>query len=130
MLVSDGQNYCYIIYTKIEAKKHPYCHIQYISDPEQFSKYSKDIRYQIYRNDNTRLIVVDSRLVSSIKIPLSFILPFEIISLYKSSNLTPEKIDNLYSENILLNLRNIPALTEIKQQIRSAITHALFGSRS
>ena len=113
LITFDAHEYCYIIYTRVEGSKIPYCHIQYISNPNLFSKYIKTIQREIVRNNMTPLIVVDSRLVKHLNLPFSYKLPFRSIKLYRSANLRPEQIDNLYSELVLLNLSAIPKPMEI-----------------
>jgi hypothetical protein len=113
LLTYDNNEYCYIVYTRVKGSKIPYYYILYISNPKLFSKYSNTIRCKIVSGSKTPFILVDSRLIHHVKLPFSFNLPFRSIKLYKSSRLQPEKIDNLYSELVLLDLSTIPAPLEI-----------------
>lgn len=108
LLIENSKNYCYIIYTIVRQAFFSYCYIQYISNIQMFSQYSGSIRADIAKHSRTPLIVVDSRLVASMKLPFSYDLPFSFPKLYKSSNLKPTQIDNLYSELVLLNFSLIP----------------------
>lgn len=117
LLAYNSDSLCYVIYTRIEKTKLPYCHIQYISDLSLFSEYSMMIRSEIAKDGRTPFVLVDSRLVKGTKLPFSYILPFRWRRLYKSSGLKPAQIDNLYSENILLSLSNIPSNRRIRQEL-------------
>ncbi len=108
LVAQDRSGYCYIIYTTVKHTRFPYCHIQYISNPELFSKYSSRIISAIAKYGQTRIVTVDSRLVKDIKFPFCSMLSIGIARLYKSVNLKPDKIDNLYSEFVLLNFNTLP----------------------
>lgn len=108
LLIDNGKNYCYVIYTIVKQAFLSHCYIQYISNIQIFSQYSGAIRSEIMRHSRTPLVVVDSRLIAPFKLPFSYDLPFSFPKLYKSSSLKPDRIDNLYSELILLNFSLIP----------------------
>ncbi|NHC34883.1 hypothetical protein [Scytonema millei] len=108
LLIDNGKNYCYVIYTIVKQAFLSHCYIQYISNIQIFSQYSGAIRSEIMRHSRTPLVVVDSRLIAPFKLPFSYDLPFSFPKLYKSSSLKPARIDNLYSELILLNFSLIP----------------------
>lgn len=123
LLMADNQDYCHVIYTKIQTTKLPYCHLQYISNLAVFSRYSLGIRHAIVNDSKTPFVIVDSRLIQAAKLPFAYRLPFRWIRLYKSANLKPNQIDNLYSENILLNLGNVPSLFKIRQELSRKAFH-------
>jgi hypothetical protein len=123
LLTYAGSGHCYVIYTKVKSAQLPYCHIQYISDLTLFSKTSMTIRSEIAKEGKTAFVFVDSRLVKGVKLPFSCVLPFRWPRFYKSSGLKPEQIDNLYSENILLNLSNIPSNRRLRQELLGAVFH-------
>ncbi|MBD2308330.1 hypothetical protein H6G17_22915 [Chroococcidiopsis sp. FACHB-1243] len=108
LLIDNDKNYCYVIYTIVKQAFLSHCYIQYISNIQIFSQYSGAIRSEIMRHSRTPLVVVDSRLIASFKLPFSYDLLFSFPKLYKSSSLNPDRIDNLYSELILLNFSLIP----------------------
>ena len=130
LITYDTNDYCYIVYTRAESSKIPYCYIQYISNPNLFLKYTSTIRFEIVRGTKAPLIIVDSRLVKHLNLPFSFNLPFRSIKLYRSSNLRPEQVDNLYSELVLLNLSTIPAPLEICLELLNAPISKRFDPHS
>jgi len=124
-LLSAGNRYCYIIYSKHKRKKLPFVYIHYISDPELFGQTYPQIRGAIMSHARSGFAVIDSRLVAGLKLPLSFCLPYRTPKQYLSSSLKPGQIDNLYSELVLLNLRNHPRLKYWMRNVRQK----LFGSK-
>lgn len=105
LVLQTRQGYCHVLYT---LNSHPilsYCHIQSISNAPLFERYQAAIRRRITRDTGIPLIVIDSRLVASIKLPFSHQLPLDTPRLYRSQRLQPAQIDNAYSELILLDLR-------------------------
>jgi hypothetical protein len=104
LLAYDDKSHCYVIFTIVGKTRFPYCFIQYISNLELFSIYSRTIRSRVAKTGLTPIVLVDSRLVRGIKLSFSYELPIRFPKLYKSSRLQPEQIDNLYSELVLLNL--------------------------
>ena len=121
LIVCDNSNYCYIIYTRVKNSRMPYCYIQHISNLKLFTKYNGMIRSHIARSAKTPLILVDSRLVHQTRLPFSFELPVRSLKLYKSSNLRPAQIDNLYSEAVLLNLSTLPSMKRIRQNLLTGL---------
>lgn len=118
LLARDGQSYCYLVYTRVEWRRFPYGYIHYISNLDVFAKYSRVIRAAIAGSCKSWLVVVDSRLTQSVKLPLSFDLPFRYPKLYRSgSTLRPAQIDNLYTELVVLHMDIIPDLSKIKRAL-------------
>lgn len=109
LLLSLGDNYCYLLYTNHHHEVITYSHIQYVSDCKIFAQYSDVICQAIVQKNKTRLVVIDKRMVKNLNIPFSIESPFKLPRLYKSSTLKPENIDNLYSEIILLNISVMPS---------------------
>lgn len=99
--------YCHVLYTVHPDSKLSYCHIQSISNIEVFERYQADIRKCIGRAAGISLIVVDSRFVASLKLPLSVEIPVGSPRIYRSNTLQAAQVDNLYSEYILLGLRSL-----------------------
>jgi hypothetical protein len=110
LLVRANDDYCYIIFTKCKRKRIPYAHIHYISNLNLFSLTYVRIRKTILKNSNSCFIMIDSRFVKTVNLPLSFCIPFRAPKLYLSSRLDPDQIDNLYSEIVLMNLGSHPRL--------------------
>ena len=123
-LLSAGKRYCYIIYSRHKRKRLPFVYIHYISDQDLFGQTYPQIRGAIMSHARVCFAVIDSRLVAGLKLPVSFCLPYRTPKQYLSSSLEPTQIDNLYSELVLLNLRNHPRLKYWLRNIRQK----LFGS--
>jgi len=124
-LLTDRNRYCYIVYTKLRRKRIPYAHLHYISDPDLFELAYRDIRRSILSEAGGYFLLIDSRLVKNMKLPVSFCLPYRAPKQYLSKTLKPEQIDNLYSELVMLNLRTHPRL---KYLIRN-VCRRIFGSK-
>ncbi|NEP60426.1 MAG: GNAT family N-acetyltransferase [Symploca sp. SIO2G7] len=107
LLAYNSSDYCYVIYTVVDKYELSHCYIHYISNPELFSKYSLGIRAKIAKSGHTSIVVVDSRMVRGLRLPLSYELSL-LTKLYKSTSLRAEQIDNLYSELMLLNFTTLP----------------------
>jgi hypothetical protein len=122
-LLSAGDRYCYVIYSKHKRKRLPFVYIHYLSNPELFEQTYHTIRSAVMSHARACFAVIDERLVDGLKLPLSFCLPYRTPKQYLSSNLKPAQIDNLYFELVLLNLRNHPRLKYLLRNIR----HRVFG---
>jgi len=103
LLLKSKTGYSYVIATKSKRKNFFFAHIHYISNIDIFTKFIKYISFNICLRMGTLGLLVDERYFKS-KIPrgiLSARLPK--IRLFKSSKLTREEIDTLYSEFFILN---------------------------
>lgn len=119
LLIEAHGDYCYLIYTLVKNYRFPYIYIHYVSNLDIFARYSGIIRRELISAQRMPWVVIDSRLVRGIDLPLCFELPFAMSRLYKSPRLKPEQIDNLYSELILLDFNTIPGLgfREFKERV-------------
>lgn len=109
-LVVQGSNpgeYCHVLYTIHPDRLLSYCHIQSISNVEVFGRYQSTIRKCISRDSRILWIIVDSRLIASLKLPYSVEIPVGAPRIYRSNTLQETQVDNLYSEYILLGLRSL-----------------------
>ena len=118
LLAAAEDRYCYIIYAKQKNKRLNYAHVHFISDPDFFSCVYRDIRQSILAKSKACYILIESRFVRDLSLPLSFSLSFRAPKQYLSSTLKPEQIDNLYSEIMLLNLRTHARLKYLIRDIR------------
>jgi hypothetical protein len=122
LLAAAEDRYCYLIYARHKKKRLTYAHVHFISDPEFFSRFYRDIRRSITAETKARFILIESRFVHGLSLPLSFSLSFRAPKQYLSSTLKPQQIDNLYSEIILFNLRTHARL---KYRIRDILRKLL-----
>lgn len=116
-LLAAPDRYCYMVYTKLKRKRIAYVHLHYISDPDLFALAYRDIRNAILTHAGAYFLLIDSRLVKNMKLPLSFCLPYRAPKQYLSSTLEPAQIDNLYSELVMLNLRTHPRLKYLLRNV-------------
>jgi hypothetical protein len=117
LLVSDGVEDCYLLYTHVVRHRLPYCHIQYISNKDVYATLEPQIRKLLLKNHRARFVAVDVRLVSDMKFRFSFNFWAPANALYKSSDVQPEQIDNLYSDVVFLSLTVLPDITHELGQI-------------
>ena len=113
VVMTNENSFCYLVYTKVTRTKIPYCHIQYVSDLDVFARCSEIFRSLVGALQKTHLILIDSRMAEYAGLPSCVPFPIKWTKLYMSETLLPHQIDNLYSENILLNLENVPSLGDI-----------------
>ena len=125
LLIRDGDESCYLLYTHVVRHRLPYCHIHYISDKTVFSKNERMIRASLLRTHAARFVAVDARLVQDIRFPLSFNFWAPAHALYKSSDVTPDQIDNLYSDVVFLKLTVLPNMSHEIGQISRRCLDAL-----
>ena len=118
LLAVSEDRFCYLIYARQKNKRLTYAHVHYISDPEFFALVYRDIRRTILAESKAGYILIESRFVRGLSLPLSFSLSFRAPKQYLSSTLKPVQIDNLYSEIILLNLRTHARLKYLIRDIR------------
>jgi hypothetical protein len=110
LVLQSEQGYCHIVYTLNRDPELSYCHIQAISDVVLFERHQGTIRQRIIRDSGIPLIVIDARLVQTAELPASYRLPLESARIYRSSQLKPTQIDNLYSELMLLEFSTASSL--------------------
>jgi hypothetical protein len=124
LLVRDGQRYCYLVYTRVASRMYSYGYIHYVSDLDVFTKYSRAIRSAIAASCESWIVVVDLRMVRSVRLPSSLDSPFRSPKLYKpASSLQPAQIDNLYTELTLLHLDAMPGWWEIKRELLAVLVN-------
>jgi hypothetical protein len=120
-LLAHGRgDYCFIIYTMIKIRFIPICYIQYISNVKMFCENHHAIRNNMAKMSKIPIAIVDSRLIRDTKVERSFDFPLASYKLYKSPNLRPYDIDNLYSELILFNIGTLPGLRTLWWDLRQA----------
>ncbi len=111
LLVSDGREHCYLLYTHVVRHRLPYCHIHYVSNRDLFARKERVIRSSLLRNHKARFVALDSRLVQGRKFRFSFDFWAPAHAVYKSVDIKPEQIDNLYSDVVFLKLTVLPDMT-------------------
>ncbi len=104
LLIRGENEYCYLLFTRVVRHWMPYCHIHYISNKEVFARHEPAVRCSLLKTQRARYVAVDIRLVNGMKFPASFRCWEPPYGVYKSSDLGPAQIDNLYSDIVFLNL--------------------------
>ena len=112
LLIRDGNEYCYLLFTRVVRHWVPYCHIHYISNKEIFARHELAVRSSLLKKQRARYVAVDVRLVEGMKFPASFRSWEPPHGVYKSVDLGPAQIDNLYSDIVFLNLTVHPDASE------------------
>ena len=126
LLCKDETDYCYVVYTEDRNATLSYAQIHHISHPGLFKRYHWAIRQQIMQRSKLPLVVVDARLTAGATFPLSYRIPLSAPRLYRSEQLAPAQIDNLYSELALLSFDTADALTlELREKVLASVSPAL-----
>ncbi len=119
LLIQDGNNRCYVLYTHVVRHRLPYCHIHYVSDKDIFAYHERAVRFVLLRKHKAWFVAIDARLVDDIKFHSSFNFWAPAHGLYKSSELEPDQIDHLYSDVVFLKLTVLPDMThEFRNMVR------------
>lgn len=119
LLVRHGDASCYILYTYVVRHRLPYCHIHYIGDRDVFASVEGTVRASLLKRHRASFVALDNRLADGFRLPLSFNFWAPAHALYKSSDLCPQQIDNLYSDVVFLKLTTLPHLSyELGQFVR------------
>ena len=119
VLLASGGQYCYILYTHVVRHRLPYCHVHCISNKGLYQKNETAIRAALLKRHSARFIAVDERLTSDINFRNSFKFWAPAHALYKSDNVNPDQIDNLYSDVVFLSLTGLPDMShELGQRLR------------
>jgi hypothetical protein len=99
LLMREASGDCFIVWSRRVRKGVPFSEILYTSNREALRRYFETAKLKIMTMDKTFLVAIDERLIGE---RLPGMLPYRRVSLFKSSRLTREQIDNLYSELTVL----------------------------
>ncbi len=117
LLVRSQNEYCHVIYSRVEGPRFKVCYLHHLSNLEVFLANHQAVRKALASQEKVRLLVVDSRLLGGKTVPSSVELPLDYGKIYRSPDgLKPGQIDNLYSEVILLDL---PPVAHFGQVLRA-----------
>jgi hypothetical protein len=101
LLLRVSEGYCYVVYSRIEARLRRHCYVHYISDTRLFSEHHATIRSHLLRTTNTRFIVVDRRMLAGVEVPFTFRIRGSR-KLFRSQHVEACDVDSLYSEMVYL----------------------------
>jgi hypothetical protein len=89
------------VYTIRRRWRLPAARIHYISNADVLARHWSAVHGHLLRRHGTPVAEADSRLLASVRIPGSVRKEMSIPRLFRSSRLRPERITDLYSEQIL-----------------------------
>jgi hypothetical protein len=105
ILVTTGQQQCYILYDIVRRKRLPFARIHYISNPEFYLSEAYRFALPACRIAQVAGWMAAENLVQSRKPRFAYAVRQKQSLLFKSDSLSAEHIDTLYSELQLLGLR-------------------------
>ena len=117
-VVRSDREYCYLVHARVTKHWLPYCHVHYFSNAKLFERLQAPLRAYLLRSTGARFVALDARRISGMKLPVGF--DVRMRCLYRSPQVKPEQIDNLYSEVALLNLTTLPGLRNLGKRLRTA----------
>lgn len=115
--VQAPEGSCYIIYSRVERFRFPFCYIHYLSRRDVLLAHHGPLRMELLRQTRTPLVALPLRWFSGQRVPWSFACPSSARQLYRSESLLPEQVDTLYSEVSLLNLCTFPRFKQVLQTL-------------
>ena len=119
LLVEEGGEHCYVLYTHVVRHRLPYVHVHYFSDRGLFARREPAIRAALLGRHDARFVAVDTRLVGEMPLRRGFRFWAPANGLFKSARVRPDQVDNLYSDVVLLDLTTLPDLThEVGARVR------------
>ncbi|QDT35921.1 GNAT family N-acetyltransferase [Stratiformator vulcanicus] len=110
LLFSDSGIDCYLLYTQVVRHRVTYCHIHHCSNWDVFKARETEVRRHLIRRHGVRFVAVDTRLAEAHNFRSGFDFWAPVAGLYKSDNLSPGQIDNLYSDIVFLKLTTLPTM--------------------
>ena len=104
LLIYNRSDYCHIIFTRTMGRRRHFAYIHHISNLPVFVENLDRVRWRLALAARACFVMIDSRLLPSINPKFSRLVGLGHSQIYMSDKLTPEQIDGLYTETILLNL--------------------------
>lgn len=104
LLVHTPQGDCYIIFTKMPGRRVNFCRVQFIGNREAFTQNFAYIQWRLFLASGWPFLMIDGRMAEGMTFPRSRDVALTSPYVFLSKTLKKEQIDNLYTEQILLNL--------------------------
>jgi hypothetical protein len=98
----DEKSYCYLVFNKIRKKKISFTQIYYVSNPRLLRKWFPRIQRFFCKTNHTLFSVIDKRLVKNNCPAGGFDYTLRYPRLFRSADLAPARLDNLYTELLFL----------------------------
>ncbi|MDG2014504.1 MAG: hypothetical protein P8J33_13430 [Pirellulaceae bacterium] len=123
LVVNNGRDHLYVLYTHVVRFRVNYCHIHYVSDPALFRQLEPIVRRELMRRHRVRFVILDARMFRDVSFKRSFDFWSPAKAVYKPcGELPPEQVDNLYSDATMLRLSLLPHISfELKQSVLKRI---------
>jgi len=102
LLISDGEEYCYLVLKNRSYKRLPFARVQYLSNPELFASSIDALRTNLCWRLKVAGLIVENRYVDGRTFSYSKAYPQQCPTFFKSVSVSARDIDTLYSEMILL----------------------------
>ena len=99
-----GSRYCYIVYNRVRKKGLNFTQLCFVSNPALLAACFVRVMWFFFRNNRTVFTLVDSRLMAGVKTCPRYAYRLRYPRRFRSENLQPGQIDNLYSELPLLKM--------------------------
>ncbi len=112
ILFTDGKRQCHVVAGRVDRHRIPYCYVYSVSDSELFCQWSKTVRVALLKHVGGKYVALDDRLLAGCKLPASVRVPVATHALFRSSSVSAEQIDTLYTEVALLNLTTFPGVRD------------------
>ena len=102
MVVQAPEGYCYLVFASRRHRKYgfemPYSHVHYISNPDVFIRHLNRIKLYFLKTFGSWFLAVDERLIAHRAVGFSTVHRLTTPRYYRSRDLAPDQIDNLYTE--------------------------------
>ncbi|MEI9897290.1 MAG: hypothetical protein WDN28_26375 [Chthoniobacter sp.] len=102
LLAFKQDRHCYLVSVRMKGRRRYFSHLLHVGDPDVFVEALEKIRIALLFQNRTPLIILDERLLHGRPTPASRPIALHTPRVFKSSVLTAEQLDNLYSEFVLL----------------------------
>ncbi len=105
-LVTSGGGRCFCLISRMVRRKKPFLlgAVHHIGNPELFGRFSGRAVAKLCLSLGVTSLYADERMLKGVRIPGSFRLALKRPRLFRSEDLAPGDVDNLYSEFPLLNI--------------------------
>jgi hypothetical protein len=104
LLIHNAEAYCHIVFTRTKGNRFHFARVHHISNPEIFIANLDRVRLRLGLSARALFVMIDTHLLPPVKLQGSRVVEARITPVFKSERLTPGQIDNLYTEDILLDL--------------------------
>ena len=118
LVITNGRDHLYVLYTHVVRFRVNYCHVHYVSDSALYQQVEPTVRKELMRRHRVRFVILDARMFRDVTFRRSFDFWSPVNAVYKPcGDLPPAQVDNLYSDATMLRLSLLPHISfELKQR--------------